>query len=405
MPHNLLFVPSDTQFGVWYYRCLRPMQQMNHVEKGKWQITINSSIGWDDYAYLKQFEIIIIHNGQFRGDVQDKFWSFLLWAKENGIKTVLDIDDYWDYGKDHPLDSYCKTNAIPFKVTGSIKLVDAVTTTTEYFANIIRPYNPNVYVCENGLCNDDVQFTTKKREAKRIRFGLAGGSSHTTDIKEIVNNSESIFDYMTNAQKDKMQLVLCGFDLRGKNNICDANGNVIKVEDIPIDQIWWTKVEKLLTKDYTTVSKEYADLLKRYDHSDEAYDASNEPYRRIWTKDISKGEYGDIYKDMDILLVPLKDNDFNKCKSELKFIEAGWTYTGIIASNVGPYKDFGKNLEDCLLVGRGPKNWARAIKEVIREDELRNNIINNLRSRIIMERNLDMLVKKRSAIYEKILEG
>lgn len=402
---KLLFVPSDTKFGVWYYRCLRPMQQLNKEFPGKWKITIDQTVQWDNIEYLKQFDLIVIHNGSYAGDVQDKFWSFLVWAKENGIKTVLDLDDYWEYGKDHPLDYYCRSNAIGFKVTGTIKLVSAVTTTTERFAAKIRELNENVYVIPNAICHDDMQFTTKKRETKRLKLGLAGGSSHTNDIKEMIRDTETFLDYMTNAQKDQIQIVLCGFDLRGKNTIADQNGKVLKVEDLPPEKIWWVKIEKLLTKNYTTVSSEYAELLKRYDHSDEEFDASNEPYRRIWTKSISDGEYGKIYEDIDILMVPLKKNEFNSYKSELKFIEAGWTCSAIMASDVPPYSDWGKDGEDCILVGSGPKNWARAIKNVLRCGEKLDNIIYRLHDRVVLERNLRTISEIRDKVFENILGG
>lgn len=405
MTNKLLFVPSDAKNGVWYYRCLRPMQQMNHVCAGEWDITINQTIQWTEYDYLKQFDIIVIHNGTYAGDTQDKFWEFLVWAKHNGIKTVLDVDDYWEYGKDHPLFDYCISNAIPFKVSGSLKLVDAVTTTTERFAEKIRQLNENVYVVPNALCFDDKQFTTAKRITKRLKLGLAGGSSHTNDIKELINANDSFLNYMTNNQLDQIQIVLCGFDLRGKVNIVDETGKVIERRDMKTDDIWWVKIEKLLTKNYTTVSKEYADLLRRYDGSDKEYDASDEPYKRIWTTSIADGEYGKIYEDIDVLLVPLKKNEFNSCKSELKFIEAGWTSSVILASNVAPYSDWGRDGDDCVLVGSGPKNWARAIKKVIRERQELSCMADRLRSRVKAERNLDKISIWRSNVYKKIIEG
>jgi hypothetical protein len=36
--------------------------------------------------------------------------------------------------------------------------------------------------------------------------------------------------------------------------------------------------------------------------------------------------------------------EFNNCKSNLKFLEAGLTNTGIIATNTGPYSIIGKDI-------------------------------------------------------------
>lgn len=407
--HKILFVPSDVRNGVWFYRCVRPMEQMNKVCRGEWDITIDQTVKWDDFEYLSKFELVVIHNGVFNGDIQDQFWTFLLWAKKHNIKTVLDLDDYWDYGKDHPLYNHCIQHNIPFKVSGTIKLVDAVTTTTERFKDKISILNPNVYVIPNAICRDDLQFSTRKRVTKRVKVGFAGGSSHTNDIKELVNSKETFLDYMTNAQKDSMQVVLCGFDLEGYVNVVDENNNLVDRRKMEAEEVWWVKVEKMLTKDYTTVSKEYAELLKRYDRSDEAYDASDEPYKRVWTKKIYGVElddrYGNIYKDIDILLVPLRENEFNSCKSELKFIEGGWTCTCVLASNVAPYSDWCHDGEDGMLVGKGAKNWARALKPLLRDTFKREQLAIHLRRRVLSERDLDTISKDRSAIYKKIILG
>ena len=126
-------------------------------------------------------------------------------------------------------------------------------------------------------------------------------------------------------------------------------------------------------------------------------------YNRIESKDIMKGEFGKIYEDIDVLLVPLINNKFNRCKSELKFIEAGFTGTAVIASNVPPYSNFGVNEEDCLLVKDAtPQAWAKEIKKLLRDKELLMRIrdINSLR--IKYSRNLEDITKKRAEFIEKI---
>lgn len=50
-------------------------------------------------------------------------------------------------------------------------------------------------------------------------------------------------------------------------------------------------------------------------------------------------QYGQLYKFFDVSLAPLRNTKFNRCKSELKVVEAGFTKTAIIASNTGPYKN------------------------------------------------------------------
>ena len=72
-------------------------------------------------------------------------------------------------------------------------------------------------------------------------------------------------------------------------------------------------------------------------------------------------QYGQLYKFFDVSLSPLKNSKFNRCKSELKVIEAGFTKTAIIASNVTPYKEVIKHGETGILCST-PKEWKEAIE-------------------------------------------
>ena len=66
------------------------------------------------------------------------------------------------------------------------------------------------------------------------------------------------------------------------------------------------------------------------------YNDVNKPYRRVWTQDITK--YANNYNLFDVSLAPIEENVFNKVKSQLKVIEAGFHKKAIIAQNFGPYQ-------------------------------------------------------------------
>ena len=72
-------------------------------------------------------------------------------------------------------------------------------------------------------------------------------------------------------------------------------------------------------------------------------------------------QYAQLYKFFDVSLSPLKNSKFNKCKSELKVVEAGFTRTAIIASNVTPYKEVIKHGETGILCST-PKEWKEAVE-------------------------------------------
>jgi glycosyltransferase involved in cell wall biosynthesis len=86
-------------------------------------------------------------------------------------------------------------------------------------------------------------------------------------------------------------------------------------------------------------------------------------------------DYGSLYKNVDVSLVPLSVNKFNWCKSDLKITEAAWTNTAVIASNTKPYSLVIKNGETGLLCST-PKEWAEAIEMM--DKKLAKKLANNL---------------------------
>ena len=55
-------------------------------------------------------------------------------------------------------------------------------------------------------------------------------------------------------------------------------------------------------------------------------------------------EYGLLYDQFDIAIAPLEDNKFNRCKSNLKIIEAGMKGIPIFVQNIHPYTDDAKGI-------------------------------------------------------------
>jgi len=86
-------------------------------------------------------------------------------------------------------------------------------------------------------------------------------------------------------------------------------------------------------------------------------------------------QYAQLYKFFDVSLSPLKNSTFNKCKSELKVVEAGFTRTAIIASNVTPYKEVIQHGKTGILCST-PKEWKEAVESMTltKAWELGNNL-------------------------------
>ena len=88
----------------------------------------------------------------------------------------------------------------------------------------------------------------------------------------------------------------------------------------------------------------------------ERLNASNEFDRADWS------DYGKLYKKIHVSIAPLAPSTFNKCKSNLKALEAGFTQTCIIAQDMHPYTPF-LNESNSILC-KGPAHWEQELKNL-----------------------------------------
>jgi len=72
-------------------------------------------------------------------------------------------------------------------------------------------------------------------------------------------------------------------------------------------------------------------------------------------------DYAKDYEHCGICVIPLKENTFNSCKSELKMIEAGHFAKPVIVSAVDPYNLLSTNKNSLKVYNN---EWASAIKKI-----------------------------------------
>lgn len=338
------------------------------------------------------------------------FWSALKYFKENNIVTIMDIDDNWDVGQFHPLYASNKSMKVPEKLTTNLTLVDYVTTTTQIFADKIKKYNKNVFVYPNAIDPEEDQYQPIKNDSGRIRFGFVMGSSHERDMEQF----KGVINMLPKDVLNKIQIVLCGYDLRGNINVVDKNGNVIEQRKIkPTESVWYT-YERNVTDEYRIVSPEYKDFLLKFLPNAQWPNVENEPYRREWTKDVK--EFAKHYRNIDVLLAPLDTNQFNEVKSELKFVEAGFTHTALICSDFGPYNLVGNSLfqkggivneeGNCILIdpAKKHKDWAKYIKKLVENPDLITLLQNNLYEFVKDTYDINKVTAKRAEWYKSIVK-
>lgn len=413
---KVLVMPSDT-FGVGLYRSVSPHTKLQELYGDEFDVEINYQPNWSDLASLDKYDIIHVHKGLFGTrdnpngfELMEVFWKAMDYCKEHNITTIIDIDDNWDVGPQHPLYLSNKAMKAGEKITTNFRKADYVTTTTEIFAERVRKYNKNVLVFPNSIDPDEEQYLPIKNPSDRIRFGFIMGSSHEKDMEQF----KGVVNSLPKDVKDKIQIVLCGFDLRGSITMMDKDGNVTGTRDIQPKESVWYKYEQIVTDNYNIVSPEYKDFLMQFMPNTPWPDVKNEGYRREWTKDVKN--FAKHYRNVDVLIAPLDCNEFNKVKSELKFAEAGFTHTALICSDFGPYNLVGKsifkfggeidNTGNCILVeqGKAHKDWAKAIKKLVANPELITMLQNNLSDFAHEYYDINKVTARRAEWYKSIVK-
>ena len=82
--------------------------------------------------------------------------------------------------------------------------------------------------------------------------------------------------------------------------------------------------------------------------------------------------YARSYDNQGIALIPLQDNKFNRMKSELKMIEAGYFKKAVIVSEVHPYTNV-INRKNCLSVGVR-QDWTPKIRGLLKNHKWQDDI-------------------------------
>ena len=404
---KVLVVPSD-HFGCGLYRSVSPHVQLDKLYGSIFDVEINYSPNYLDLPSFDKYDIIHIHKGIYSD--MNMFWKFLDYCKEHKITTVLDLDDNWDVGPQHPLYHNIKRNQIDKKIIENIKRFDYVTTTTPIFAEKIKKYNENVFVFPNAVDPDEEQYKPIKNPSDRIRFGFVMGSSHEKDMEQFIG----VVNALPKDILDKIQIVLCGYDLRGTITTVDERGNTVGERPIkPEESVWYT-YEKIVTDNYKICSPEYKDFLLKFLNNVQWPLVQNEPYRREWTRDIDN--FAMHYRNIDVLFAPLAENPFNLVKSELKFIEGGFTKTAVVATDFGPYTIGSKSLfkyggeidpeGNCILVEPEKKHkaWGQAIKKIVQHPEYIEIMTNNMYNTVKDKYDIKNVTADRAEWYKSILK-
>lgn len=447
-----ILVMTIENAGVAKYRFDDPHIALQTKYPNDFYIDIIEKANITDEKLIKDYDAIFAQSSILMSENIEKLIKHI---QSMGIKFIVDMDDYWELPLDHPLkkrfDWEARVDRQELEITkhpkkdpkgelrknieetrknnrlvkggsvnrmlSNIKIVDAIITTTEYLAKEIKRYNSNVYVIPNAVDHTEKQFipTPMNNSHGKIRIGWAGGSSHLQDLNILAGLPAKL-----SSDNINYQMIMCGFDNRVKNistgKIVEADfksiigrimgefkGNLGLALKSGLEYPTWVECEKRFTNNYQLSDKSYEYYLQLYRKFDYDLGTEDKKYKRVWSKPIQT--YAEVYNEFDIALAPLVNSKFNQMKSQLKLLESGFHKKPLICSEVAPYKIDGVNGKNCLLINENDKmlGWYRAIKKLVLEPNLREDLGNSLNETVMSKYTLDIVSDKRAEIYKKII--
>jgi glycosyltransferase involved in cell wall biosynthesis len=400
---KVLVLPSD-KTGVGKFRSIDPHVMLQNNYSEDFHIDIDYEPKINDLNYWKQYDIVHFHRSI--GHDYDNSVNLIQRLNLLNIITIMDLDDYWLPTKEHPVHQMVLQSKLHEKIMANLKAASHVTTTTSIFANEISKFNKNVYVLPNAINPKEGQFNVKTEPSDKLRFGWLGGSSHLYDLKLLDGTINKLSSY-----KDKFSMYLCGFDTRGTVTEINQQTGEQKQREIKPEETVWARYEEIFTDNYRMVDEKHKQFLMTF--KDEQYISDELPfYNRVWTKPVTS--YAGNYKWFDVSLAPIKNHIFNRVKSQLKVIEAGFHKKAIIASNIGPYTiDLKHALNkgefsdgNALLVdeARNHSDWSKYMKKLIDNPNFAYDLGQKLYETVKDTYDLNNVTKTRAELYKSLIK-
>mgnify|MGYP001047715946 CR=1 FL=1 len=399
---KVLVLPSD-RTGVGKFRSVEPHIFLQQSYPEDFHVDIDYEPKLNDLEYWKNYDMVVYHRSIGRNPSQSI--EIIKMLNSMGIVTVMDLDDYWLPTKDHPAHNIVKQNKIHLSIIENLKVAQHVTTTTTIFANEIKKYNKSVFVLPNAINPKEPQFMEETKPSDKLRFGWLGGSSHLEDLKLLKGSFNRL-----KSDKDKFRLFLCGFDIRGTVTEINQQTGEQKQRPIKPHETVWSEYENIFTERGSLITPEHKEFLSKY-IPNEIYTGEEEPfYTRIWTEPVTS--YAKNYSNFDVSLAPLKNHIFNRVKSQLKVIEAGFYKKALIASDLGPYTiDLTHSLKNgnfvdgnALLVkeSRNHSDWSKWMKKLINNPSWAEDLGERLYETVSKRYDLNIVTETRAQIYKEL---
>jgi len=373
-----ILVIANQNKPVDYHRLIVPYRNLHNVD--------NISVDFLDIlapsitvlnepveTFLKSYDWVIF--SRMINPFLELFDDTVEMIRKAGCRIIVDLDDYWVLDKNHVIYERYKANNYQQITEKSIQQADVVTTSTKFLSNIVKTRFPlkETHVLRVCIDTKEPQFNFEPTESDVLRFGYVGSITHQHDINLL---SYSI-DKLWRDNKLKFKIFLCGY------SVYDGQR-----EGQP-----YPNMEKVLTNNYYGLTEPLS--------LEESYRFPKDyPYQRVpYQYDVNRYAY--MYSNFDVSIAPLENTLFNRCKSELKMIEAGVLKKAIIVSNIHPFTIFANN-KNSILINDNKRGWYDAMSKLIKNPNLKSDLAEQLSLDVKEFYNLDDVNKTRKQILTEV---
>lgn len=340
----------------YYVRCLIPLQAGGWDGDRTSLLTPRIEPERQAQAVLDA-DIVVFH--------RPNDWRSLEIAKKlkaQGKKIVADNDDTYKHLEGKNLEKALQK--VDKGLDEFLKFADLVTTTTEVLANEYRELNDNVVILPNCV-DPDMWPEPLKNPSNKVRLGFIGSVASNGDY-------ESMRDILkVLSERDDVQIVVLGLPPQNPDKN-DTEGIIVR---------------DMYKKDY------------------EFWQSLNID----WQPFVPVADYIDTLNGLrlDIMVIPRKDDYFNKCKSNLKFLEASMLKLPSVVQGftdgLSPYQVNPRDKEFCDIVIDN-NDWMKYLEPLIQSKELRERKGQKAYEYVLDNYNIETNIWRWEETYKKLLE-
>jgi O-antigen biosynthesis protein len=349
-----VFFSNTLMGGCHYVRALIPMRE-GGWDGDKTALRTNKISAERTAQAVLDADVVVFHRPN-----DDRALAVAKMLREQGKKIVMDNDDTYKGFDTSKLGRLAdKFGQVEKAIDIFGKEADLITCSTEFLRKEYLKLNPNVVVLPNCVDPDDWpdEDEIQKNENGKVRIGFVGSVGLHADIQEFIP--------VLDALKDRNDVELVLFALPADTKESHDVHNYYK----PELEFWFS-------------------------------------YGVEWQPFVPIQDYIETLNNLklDILIIPRSDDYFNRCKSNIKFLEASMLKIPVVAQGftdgLSPYQDPEDSEHMKVVVDH--EKWLDEIVPLIESKELRDDQGTKARNYVIDRYSISKNIHKWEKCYEDL---